>query len=181
MKVICAKTAGFCFGVKRAVNTVYEEVEKGNGPIYTYGPIIHNEEVVRDLEKKGVAVLDSPEELETVTEGTVIIRSHGVAKDIYDIIEKNGLHLVDATCPFVLKIHKIVRKASEAGNNIIIIGNGSHPEVEGIKGWCSTEAFVLESEKEAENFFYKGEKKLCVADKQRCRQGFRFPVLPQHR
>ena len=162
MKVIRAKTAGFCFGVKRAVNTVYEEVEKGNGPIYTYGPIIHNEEVVRDLEKKGVAVLDSPEELETVTEGTVIIRSHGVAKDIYDIIEKNGLHLVDATCPFVLKIHKIVRKESEAGNNIIIIGNGSHPEVEGIKGWCSTEVFVLESEKEAENFFYKGEKKFCV-------------------
>ena len=102
MKVIRAKTAGFCFGVKRAVNTVYEEVEKGNGPIYTYGPIIHNEEVVRDLEKKGVAVLDSPEELETVTEGTVIIRSHGVAKDIYDIIEKNGLHLVDT--PYVLMI-----------------------------------------------------------------------------
>lgn len=105
MKVIRAKTAGFCFGVKRAVNTVYEEVEKGVGPIYTYGPIIHNEEVVHDLEKKGVSVLNSPEELETVTKGTVIIRSHGVSRDIYEIIEKNGLHLVDATCPFVLKIH----------------------------------------------------------------------------
>ena len=162
MKVIRAKTAGFCFGVKRAVNTVYEEVEKGVGPIYTYGPIIHNEEVVHDLEKKGVSVLNSPEELETVTKGTVIIRSHGVSRDIYEIIEKNGLHLVDATCPFVLKIHNIVRKESEAGKNIIIIGNGNHPEVEGIKGWCSTEAFVLESEKEAENFSYDGEKKLCV-------------------
>ena len=162
MKVIRAKTAGFCFGVKRAVNTVYEEVEKGVGPIYTYGPIIHNEEVVHDLEKKGVSVLNSPEELETVTKGTVIIRSHGVSRDIYEIIEKNGLHLVDATCPFVLKIHNIVRKESEAGKNIIIIGNGNQPEVEGIKGWCSTEAFVLESEKEAENFSYDGEKKLCV-------------------
>ena len=162
MKVIRAKTAGFCFGVKRAVNTVYEEVEKGVGPIYTYGPIIHNEEVVHDLEKKGVSVLNSPEELETVTKGTVIIRSHGVSRDIYEIIEKNGLHLVDATCPFVLKIHNIVRKESEAGKNIIIIGNGNHPEVEGIKGWCSSEAFVLESEKEAENFSYDGEKKLCV-------------------
>ena len=162
MKVIRAKTAGFCFGVKRAVNTVYEEVEKGVGPIYTYGPIIHNEEVVHDLEKKGVSVLNSPEELETVTKGTVIIRSHGVSRDIYEIIEKNGLHLVDATCPFVLKIHNIVQKESEAGKNIIIIGNGNHPEVEGIKGWCSTEAFVLESEKEAENFSYNGEKKLCV-------------------
>ncbi len=88
MKVIRAKTAGFCFGVKRAVNTVYEEVEKGVGPIYTYGPIIHNEEVVHDLEKKGVSVLNSPEELETVTKGTVIIRSHGVSRDIYEIIEK---------------------------------------------------------------------------------------------
>ena len=134
MRVIRAKTAGFCFGVKRAVNTVYEEVEKGVVPIYTYGPIIHNEEVVRDLEKKGVSVLNSPEELETVTKGTVIIRSHGVSRDIYEIIEKNGLHLVDATCPFVLKIHNIVRKESEAGKNIIIIGNGNHPEVEGIKG-----------------------------------------------
>ena len=162
MKVIRAKTAGFCFGVKRAVNTVYEEVEKGVGPIYTYGPIIHNEEVVHDLEKKGVSVLNSPEELETVTKGTVIIRSHGVSRDIYEIIEKNGLHLVDATCPFVLKIHNIVQKESEAGKNIIIIGNGNHPEVEGINGGCSTEAFVLESEKEAENFSYNGEKKLCV-------------------
>ena len=69
---------------------------------------------------------------------------------------------MDATCPFVLKIHNIVQKESEAGKNIIIIGNGNHPEVEGIKGWCSTEAFVLESEKEAENFSYNGEKKLCV-------------------
>ena len=100
--------------------------------------------------------------LRQLTKGTVIIRSHGVSRDIYEIIEKNGLHLVDATCPFVLKIHNIVQKESEAGKNIIIIGNGNHPEVEGIKGWCSTEAFVLESEKEAENFSYNGEKKLCV-------------------
>ena len=78
MKVIRAKTAGFCFGVKRAVNTVYEEVEKGNGPIFTYGPIIHNEEVVRDLEKKGVAVLDSPEELETVKRIILLLRRQEV-------------------------------------------------------------------------------------------------------
>ena len=162
MKVIRAKTAGFCFGVKRAVNTVYEEVEKGNSPIYTYGPIIHNEEVVRDLEKKGVAVLDSPEELETVTEGTVIIRSHGVAKDIYDIIEKNGLHLVDATCPFVLKIHRIVEKESLAGNHIIIIGDKDHPEVQGICGWCQGPYTVIRNKEEAEAFVPPKGKKICI-------------------
>ena len=162
MKVIRAKTAGFCFGVKRAVNTVYEEVEKGVGPIYTYGPIIHNEEVVHDLEKKGVSVLNSPEELETVTKGTVIIRSHGVSRDIYEIIEKNGLHLVDATCPFVLKIHNIVQKESKAGKNIIIIGNGNHPEVEGINGWCNGAATVIGSVSEAENYSQEPARKLCV-------------------
>ena len=89
MKVILAKTAGFCFGVKRAVDTVYKEIEKG-GKIYTYGPIIHNETVVEDLGEKGVEVLNSIDELRSVKEGTVIIRSHGVVKEIYDILEENG-------------------------------------------------------------------------------------------
>ena len=95
MKVIRAKTAGFCFGVKRAVNMVYEEVGKGSSPIYTYGPIIHNEEVVRDLEKKGVSVLNSPEELEKTTEGTVIIRSHGDHRE--KRTSSGGCHL--PVCP----------------------------------------------------------------------------------
>lgn len=108
MEVIVAKTAGFCFGVRRAVNQVYEQVEKGRKPIYTYGPIIHNEEVVRDLEERGVVVIHDEEELSKITDGTVIIRSHGVSKNIYGMIEAQGLQLVDATCPFVKKIHKIV-------------------------------------------------------------------------
>ena len=107
MEVILAKTAGFCFGVKRAVDTVYKEAGKKN--VYTYGPIIHNSEVVNDLKKKGVEVINSREELEALEEGTVIIRSHGVAREIYDLIHEKGLELVDATCPFVRKIHKIVR------------------------------------------------------------------------
>ena len=162
MRVIRAKTAGFCFGVRRAVDKVYEEVKKGESPIYTFGPIIHNEEVVRDLEEKGVGVLHSVDELKGISKGTVIIRSHGVSREIYGIIESQGLHLVDATCPFVLKIHNIVRKESEAGKDIVIIGNSSHPEVEGIKGWCSTTAFVLESEEEAEKFTYDEKKQLCI-------------------
>ena len=131
-----AKTAGFCFGVSRAVQKVYEEAAKASGPVYTYGPVIHNEEVVRDLEKKGVKVLHSEEELLDLQEGTVIIRSHGVGKRIYDICAgKDRVRLVDATCPFVGKIHDIIRKESAEGRKILIIGDASHPEVQGIRGW----------------------------------------------
>ena len=127
MEVILAKTAGFCFGVKRAVDTVYKEAGKKN--VYTYGPIIHNSEVVNDLKKKGVEVINSREELEALEEGTVIIRSHGVAREIYDLIHEKGLELVDATCPFVRKIHKIVEKAGNDGDQVIIVGSEHHPEV----------------------------------------------------
>ena len=110
MKVIKAKTAGFCFGVKRAVETVYEQVENcGNEQIYTYGPIIHNEEVIKDMEAKGVRVLRSEEDLDALSGGTVIIRSHGVEKRIYDSLNEKNVRIVDATCPFVKKIHNIVR------------------------------------------------------------------------
>ena len=114
MEVILAKSSGFCFGVKRAVDKVYEQTEKGK-KIYTYGPIIHNEEVVKDLEKKGVKVLESKEELKALSEGSVVIRSHGVPKEIYDLIEEKGLECIDATCPFVKKIHRIVEKESKQG------------------------------------------------------------------
>ena len=141
MEVILAKTAGFCFGVKRAVDTVYKEAGKKN--VYTYGPIIHNSEVVNDLKKKGVEVINSREELEALEEGTVIIRSHGVAREIYDLIHEKRLELVDATCPFVRKIHKIVEKAGNDGDQVIIVGSEHHPEVQGIKGWCTGEVHII--------------------------------------
>ena len=162
MQVKVAKSAGFCFGVQRAVDTVYEQVEKGIRPIYTYGPIIHNEVVVQDLEEKGVRVLDSKEELEALTEGTVIIRSHGVGREIYDLIQEKGLICVDATCPFVKKIHRTVEKESAAGRQIIIIGNDKHPEVEGIKGWCRHPALVIESAEQAEALNLPEGTKVCV-------------------
>lgn len=143
MEIILAETAGFCFGVKRAVDTVYQEVEQ-NAPVYTYGPIIHNEEVVNDLQQRGVTVLHDFDELKQIHTGSVVIRSHGVEKQVYDRIQEQGLKLVDATCPFVLKIHKIVQEESEKGNRILIIGSNDHPEVEGIKGWCKTEPIVVE-------------------------------------
>ena len=116
-KILVARTAGFCFGVKRAVEKVYEQVSMGKQNIYTYGPIIHNEEVVTDLEKKGVRVLENEQELKDLMEGTVVIRSHGVPKEIYEVIEEKGLECVDATCPFVRKIHKIVERESKAGRS----------------------------------------------------------------
>ena len=135
MEVKKAKSAGFCFGVKKAMETVYQQIEQNQGkPIYTFGPLIHNEEVVKELKSKGVEVVDTVEELKNLKEGIVIIRSHGVSKDIYKIMEENGIECVDATCPFVKRIHKIVEKESAVGKQIIIIGNDGHPEVEGIKG-----------------------------------------------
>ncbi len=161
MEVILAKSAGFCFGVKRAVERVYEQAGKKE-KIYTYGPIIHNEEVVKDLEKRGVKVIESEEELCRLKEGTVIIRSHGVAKRIYALIEETGLSCVDATCPFVKRIHNIVEKESASGKRIVIIGNENHPEVEGIKGWTLHGADVIESVKEAENFTADQNEKICI-------------------
>ena len=157
-----AKTAGFCFGVKRAVEKVYEQVELGKKNVYTYGPIIHNEEVVSDLEAKGVSVLENRADLEAIEKGTVVIRSHGVPRDIYQLIEEKGLECVDATCPFVRKIHRIVEKESKNGCHIVIIGNDNHPEVEGIKGWCQGPVTVLSNEEEAENLGIFDGKKLCI-------------------
>ncbi len=157
-----AKTAGFCFGVKRAVEKVYEQVELGKKNVYTYGPIIHNEEVVSDLEEKGVSVLENRADLEAIEKGTVVIRSHGVPRDIYQLIEEKGLECVDATCPFVRKIHRIVEKESKNGCHIVIIGNDNHPEVEGIKGWCQGPVTVISTEEEAENLEIFDEKKLCI-------------------
>ena len=146
MEVRLAKTAGFCFGVKRAVETVYEQAQKRSDvKIYTYGPIIHNEEVVKDMRSKGVEVIYTQEELMQLQSGVVIIRSHGVAKEIYKILEERGLSCVDATCPFVKKIHRIVEKESMEGKHIVIIGDESHPEVQGIKGWAENDVTVIKT------------------------------------
>ena len=153
MKVIVAKTAGFCFGVKRAVDTVYSEIEKG-GNIYTYGPIIHNDSVVSDLEKKGVVVLDDIDDLDDIDNGTIIIRSHGVSKETYDKLCASRLKVVDATCPFVKKIHNIVENDSREGKKIVVIGDPDHPEVKGIVGWCTPDksATVIQNEEDARQF-----------------------------
>ena len=149
MEIILAKSAGFCFGVQRAVDTAYKEAGKQH--VYTYGPIIHNEEVIEDLRKKGISVIDDLAELDQQEDETVIIRSHGVSKDVMDQLEARHVNVVDATCPFVKKIHTIAQDESKKGNRIIIVGNKDHPEVEGIIGWCETKAYTVQSVSEAED------------------------------
>ena len=160
MEINIAKSAGFCFGVRRAVETVYKESVKKN--VYTYGPIIHNDEVVADLERQGVGVINDKKEFRSLKEGTIIIRSHGVPKDVYDEIADAGLDLVDATCPFVRKIHKVVEKESREGRVVIIVGNDHHPEVEGIKGWCHTRPIVIENREQAEDIVVGPDTKLSI-------------------
>ena len=161
MQVKVAKSAGFCFGVKRAVEMVYKEAETGK-KVYTLGPIIHNEQVVQDLEQKGVRVIDTPEELSKAEDATVIIRSHGISADVYHQLEDKKVRIVDATCPFVGKIHRIVEKKYQEGSCIVIVGNANHPEVEGINGWCNGAATVIGSVSEAENYSQEPARKLCV-------------------
>lgn len=171
MNITVARSAGFCFGVKRAVNKVYEQADIKNGPVYTYGPIIHNEEVVRDLEQKGVRVIEDLEALDQKGltgaqrehKGTVIIRSHGVSREVYEKLEQAGYAVEDATCPFVLKIHQIVEEFSKDGYEIVIIGSATHPEVEGIRGWCDPAyTTVIANAQEAENYCPKSGKKVCI-------------------
>ena len=164
MNVELAKTAGFCFGVKRAVDTVYQQIEQYRGEkIFTYGPIIHNEEVIKDLRSHGVEVLNDEEEMKTADADVVVIRSHGVAKYIYDILEERGITCVDATCPFVKKIHKIVAEKSAEGSYIVIVGNGEHPEVQGIRGWAGEQVTVVQTPEDAERFELPDkDQKVCI-------------------
>ena len=162
MEVTVAKTAGFCFGVKRAVEKVYEQIGKTEKPIYTYGPIIHNEQVVGDLQEKGVEVIDTLEELRTIRDAVVVIRSHGVGKDVYDILKENGVEIVDATCPYVKKIHRIVEKQTAEGRRVLIVGSEDHPEVQGIKGWGDERTKVIENMDDFRRLELPEDEKLCI-------------------
>ncbi len=162
-QVITAKTAGFCFGVRNAIDTVYKQAEaKENGPINTFGPIIHNEIVVEDLRKKGVGVINTVEEIDAQEGGTIIIRSHGVSKALYERALGSRARVIDTTCTFVKRIHEIVQRESLAGKHIIIIGNHGHAEVEGTMGWAEGPVTVIESKDEALAFDAPKDVPLCV-------------------
>ncbi|MBQ5865305.1 MAG: bifunctional 4-hydroxy-3-methylbut-2-enyl diphosphate reductase/30S ribosomal protein S1 [Oscillospiraceae bacterium] len=153
MSIQVAESAGFCFGVNRAVELV-ERVAKNGKRVATLGPIIHNRHAVAHFEAMGVRVIESPKEASD--RDTVIIRSHGVTKAVQEELEKTGAEVVDATCPFVKRIHGIVSKAEAEGALPVIIGTRSHPEVMGIAGWCST-CKIFENPEELENWIESGE------------------------
>lgn len=148
MSVTVAKSAGFCFGVNRAVELVEASANAGK-KVVTLGPIIHNRHVVDKFRSMGVAVIDEPEQAQPGD--TVIIRSHGVSRAVYQRLESRGVEIIDATCPFVKRIHGIVSKAEQEGRLPVIIGTPTHPEVEGIAGWCG-DCRVFESAQELENW-----------------------------
>ena len=148
MNITLAKTAGFCFGVNRAVNTVYDLLEKGE-KVCTLGPIIHNEQLVEELEQKGVRIVNSPDEV--LERETLVIRSHGVEQSVIDQCNEKGIRFVDATCPFVSKIHNIVAEKSKKGYITIIAGDRNHQEVKGIIGHTFGEVYVVVNEQELED------------------------------
>lgn len=147
MSIHVAKSAGFCFGVNRAVELV-EQAAREKGRVYTLGPIIHNRHAVAHFQQMGVSVIESPQEAQPGD--TVIIRSHGVSRQVYRLLEEQGVEIVDATCPFVKRIHEIVSRAEEEGRLPIIIGTPTHPEVEGIAGWC-TSCRIFDTPEKLEN------------------------------
>ena len=144
-KITLADSAGFCFGVKRAVDKALEIKEKYNKKVFTLGPLIHNNDVVNFLKEN----LIYPIELEDITSlednDTIIIRSHGVSEETLNVLKRTNLNIVDATCPYVANIHKKVKKYYDLGYHIIIVGDKNHPEVIGINGWCNDSAIILKN------------------------------------
>ncbi|MCM1506507.1 MAG: bifunctional 4-hydroxy-3-methylbut-2-enyl diphosphate reductase/30S ribosomal protein S1 [Ruminococcus flavefaciens] len=149
-KITVAESAGFCFGVDRAVQMVYNELSKGT-KVATLGPIIHNQDVVNDMEKRGARIVNSVDELQP--DETVVIRSHGVGREVYEQIKQKGNKMLDATCPFVSKIHRIVDRKTKEGCFILIAGDVNHPEVQGIVGHCEQNCFVFKDNFELKHFF----------------------------
>ena len=149
-EIIRAKNSGFCFGVKQAIEKTEAQVELNKGKrIFTCGPLIHNQFVTDQLAEKGVGIIYKPEEAEAGD--IVIVRSHGETKDFFDRAAERNLEVVDATCPFVNKIHKLVFDANAEQKSIVIVGDRNHPEVVGINGWCENKAYIVNSREDADS------------------------------
>ena len=160
MKVTVAKTAGFCFGVNRAVEKVSECTNDKENKYHTLGPIIHNKHVVDDFSKKGIAPVDSIDDIKSGEK--LIIRTHGVGKETYDKLKEKNVEIIDVTCPFVKKIHNIVERHYNEGYQIVIIGDANHPEVKGINGWCCNSAKIFSSLEEAQDVNFEENTRVCV-------------------
>ncbi len=148
MEYILAPEAGFCFGVKRALDIALKTAKESTGPIYTLGPLIHNPQVVEQLGSQGIKVA---EDLGDIEEGTLVIRSHGVAPNVLDEAAARGLRVIDATCPFVKKAQELAKKMQQEGRLVVVVGDKKHPEVAGIIGWTGNQGYVVEDPAEAGN------------------------------
>ncbi len=158
-EIILSPHSGFCFGVKLALEKAEEAIGARKGKrIYTCGPLIHNRNVTDELKEKGIEIIDSPDEAEKGS--VIIVRSHGEPESFYGMAQEKELEIVDATCPFVFRIHMLVKEAWKSGMQIVIAGDKDHPEVIGINGWCGNSAFVISSKEEAAEI--KSSKKLFV-------------------
>ena len=161
MEVRIADNAGFCFGVKRAMKIAWDELEnKSENNIYSLGPLIHNKQAVNRYKEKGLVEMDNLESIPS--ESKLIIRSHGVAEKVYTESKAKNMEIVDTTCPFVKKIHDIVKDFSDRGYKIIIVGNPNHPEIIGINGWCNNEAIVINKLEEIDDITFDPTQIYCV-------------------
>ena len=156
MKIILAEKAGFCFGVERAVDMAMKEAAAAPGKVWSWGPVIHNEEVVREFEEAGGTTLEEGDPVPAC--GTVVLRSHGVGPEVYQQLEAAGLRIVDATCPFVLRIHRIARETAEAGGFLLVAGDPSHAEVKGILGWAGEYCAAIGSPEDVESLVLPAER-----------------------
>ena len=161
MEVKIAQNAGFCFGVKRAMKMAWDELEnKCENDTYSLGPLIHNKQAVDKYKEKG---LIEKEDLEDIPSNSkLIIRSHGVGEKVYTESKSKNMEIVDTTCPFVKKIHDIVKDFSDRGYEIIIIGNAVHPEIIGINGWCNNNAIIINKVEEIDSITFDSTKAYCV-------------------
>ena len=159
MRVKLAEYSGFCFGVEKAITTTLEELKKRTqkSNIYSLGPLIHNEQVVDSLSKKGIQVIEN---IDDINKGTVIIRSHGVPKAILETARDRGINIIDVTCPFVKRIQNLAEDYYNKGYKIVIIGDPEHPEVIGINGWCDNQAIIINNCEDLEDF--PKSDKICV-------------------
>jgi 4-hydroxy-3-methylbut-2-enyl diphosphate reductase len=148
MEIIVAKNSGWCYGVRRALDIAKETRKKKAGKVFTFGDLIHNPQVIADLKRQEIYSVDDLDELK---EGTVIIRSHGVSPDSYKLLEKKNIEIVDATCPIVKKIQKLVAFLAEKKEEIIIIGNKEHPEIKGLIGFSRGKGIIMENEAEVKS------------------------------
>lgn len=169
--ILIADNAGFCFGVKRAMNMAWNELDKSDKvAIYALGPLIHNKQAVAKYEERGMLTVDTIEEIEKIESEKVrrginaskdremIIRSHGVSKSIYDEAKLKNIPIIDTTCPFVRKIHYLANKCFEDGKQLIVIGDRNHPEIIGINGWSSHSAIIAKNLEEISNISFENNK-----------------------